>query len=115
MPSVDPIERSTLRVMMTIVSPMQSSAMIAALDSRFWTLVALRKRLLWIVVTPTTSTSASTIPSSRNRSSCSATTCERARGPLDRACAPRRPSSRGRLHRDPVAACMIASSLASAR
>jgi hypothetical protein len=81
MPSTDPIERSTLRVITTIVSPMERSAMIAAPESRFWMLVALRNWWLSIVVAPTTITSASTMPSSRKRSIASAIACECARRP----------------------------------
>ena len=79
MPSTDPIERSTLRVTITIVSPIASRAMIAAPESSCWMLVELRNRWLSIVVAPTTSTSASTMPSSRKRSIASAITCECAR------------------------------------
>ena len=70
------MDRSTLRVTMTIVSPIASSAMIAAPESRFWMLDALRKLELSIVVAATTITSANTMPSSRKRNSVSATTCE---------------------------------------
>ena len=67
-PRIDPIERSTFRVMMTIVSPIASSAMIAEPARICWTFAALRKRWLSSVVPPTTITSARTMPSSLNRS-----------------------------------------------
>src|SRR5437588_807486 len=80
MPSTEPIERSTFRVTTTMVSPIASRATIAAPESSCWTLVALRKRWLSIVVAPTTITSARTMPSSRKRNRSSATWCELARG-----------------------------------
>ena len=46
MPSTEPIERSTLRVMITIVSPIASRAMIDAPESSCWMLVALRKQVV---------------------------------------------------------------------
>ena len=49
-PRTDPIERSTFRVMMTIVSPIASSAMMAEPARICWTFAALRKRWLSIVV-----------------------------------------------------------------
>src|SRR5713226_8507558 len=79
MPSTEPIERSTLRVTITIVSPIASSAMIEAPDSSCCRLVALTKRWLSIVVAPTTIASASTMPSSRKRSISSASVWECAR------------------------------------
>ncbi len=75
-PRTDPIERSTFRVMMTIVSPIASSAMMAEPARICWTFAELRKRWLSIVVAPTTITRASTIPSSRKRARNSANACE---------------------------------------
>ena len=54
MPSTEPIERSTLRVTMTIVSPIASRAMIAAPESSCWTFVGAEEVGLLIVVAPTT-------------------------------------------------------------
>src|SRR2546427_403716 len=94
MPSTEPIERSTFRVTTTIVSPIASSATIAAPESSCWTLVALRKRWLSIVVAPTTITSARTMPSSRKGNRSSATWCELAPGLVD--------DQEGRLAREPL-------------
>src|SRR5947208_11114946 len=82
MPSTDPTERSTLRVMMTIVSPIASNAMIDAAERICWTFVALRKLGLSIVAATTTSASASRIPSSRKRNRSSARACELARASM---------------------------------
>src|SRR4051794_29016967 len=82
MPSTDPTERSTLRVMMTMVSPIASNAMIDAAERICWTFVALRKLGLSIVAATTTSASASRIPSSRKRNRSSARACELARASM---------------------------------
>src|SRR3954452_23792939 len=82
MPSTDPTERSRLRVMMTIVSPIASNAMIDAAERICWTFVALRKLGLSIVAATTTSASASRIPSSRKRNRSSARACELARASM---------------------------------
>ena len=72
----EPTERSTLRVTITIVSPIASRPMIAAPRQICCRLVALTKLGLLIAVTATTITSASTIPSSRKRNTSSANECE---------------------------------------
>jgi hypothetical protein len=80
---MDPIERSTFRVMITIVSPIARIAMIAAPDRSCCRLVFDTKFVLWIAVTVTTTTRASTIPSSRNRKSASASAWERPRPSME--------------------------------
>ena len=87
--------------------------MIAAPERICWTFVALRKCGLSIVVTPTTSTSASTMPSSRKRSSISATRCELCAGWTTFWSSASVVTLRPRPC--PVAARMIACSSASAR
>ncbi len=102
----------------TIVSPIASSPMIDAPARSCCRLVALTKFGLSIAVIPTTSTSASTIPSSRKRNISSARWCELARcsGSDGGICGRSSVTvMQPRSSTSPVAACMIASSSASAR
>jgi hypothetical protein len=68
-PTIDPTDRSTLRVTMTSVSPTPSIAISEAPVSSCWTLSLLAKLWLCKVVTAKTSRTTMPIPTSRARSS----------------------------------------------